>query len=345
LGGLWTTPAGVVIPVQDVGVGSGGGDSRTGGTRGSSQPGPVYDAALRRMVELDPAAICRLLGVEIGEPPRILSAELPTATLSADLVLRVAADHLVDVEYMRTTAPDLVARMLVYRGLIMRTYPGNQLTQYVLVLGGGGRIRGHDDLARYGFALDLIIIYVRELDPAMLLEEPSLAPLAVLGRGSADDRAKAFSTATRLIRRHGGPEAGELLEFASRLAIITLDRPIIEGIIKEAGMSLEAIEELFGETVYGNALRKRLREEGIEEGREEGRAAGREEGRAAGREEGLTQARVEFLTALLKERFGDDPVLTAVANRLASWPDAATAVHAIGIAATLDALTATDPSA
>ena len=66
--------------------------------------------------------------------------------------------------------------MLVYCGLIMRTYPGNRLTQYVLVLGGGGRIRGHDDLARYGFALDLIIIYVRELDPALLLGGPAWHP-------------------------------------------------------------------------------------------------------------------------------------------------------------------------
>jgi hypothetical protein len=70
----------------------------------------VYDAAVRRLVELDPVAICRLLGVPVAHRPRILSAELPTGTLSADLVLRVGADQLMHVECMRDTSSDHLGR-------------------------------------------------------------------------------------------------------------------------------------------------------------------------------------------------------------------------------------------
>jgi predicted transposase YdaD len=275
------------------------------------------------MVEQDPDALCRLLGV--AQRPRILSAALPSGTLAADLLLQVAEDQLVQVEYMRTGEKDLVARMLIYRGLILRTDPRCRLSQYVLVL-GAGRVRGYDDYAGSGFALDLNVIYLRELDPSVFLDGPGLAPLAVLGQGSADERAKAFATAVALIREHGGAQARDLLEFANLLATITLDSSTIERIVEEADMmtleeksrALEEIAEEFGETPYMRSIRQRERQEG------------REAGREAGRE--------ELLTALLRERFGDHPQLAATAHRLAAWPDATTAIHAISVAGSLDAI-------
>jgi hypothetical protein len=271
------------------------------------------------MVERNPAALCRLLGVSSVEAPQILSAELPIATLSADLLLRVSDDHMGHVEYMRTTASDLVARMLVYRGLILNKYPDHRVTQYVLVL-GGGQIKGHDDLSGLGFALDLRIIYARDVDPSVFLNGPDLAALAVLGRGTTYERAKAYSTAITLIREHAGPDTAGLLEFAGLMAAITLDSSIVRQIVEEAAMTreeanltLERLTEEFGETALVRSAR----------------------------EESHTSARTEVLAAMLRERFGDEPDVAAVAERLASWADTAAAVHAISTAETLDKIPTT----
>jgi hypothetical protein len=307
--------------------------SRGGDSRSAVQPGPVYDTALRRLAELDPAALCRsLLGIEVTEQPRILSAQLPAATLSADLLLQLDSGALVHMEYMRATTTELVARMLIYRGLIMRAYPGFRLVQGVLVL-GAGRVAGFDDLAGSGFALDLRVVYMRTMDPGRFLGVPSLAPLAVLGRGSVRERAGVFAAAVRVIREQGGSRVQELMQFADRLATITLDRSTIEAIVKEAGMSLESLESIerdFGPTEYVRGLRR--------EAHSEGRSEGRDEGRNEGRNEGREQARVELLTALLRERFGDRADVSALARRLAGWPEVATAVHAVSAASSLDDL-------
>jgi hypothetical protein len=127
---------------------------------------------------------------------------------------------------MRRAQPGLVARMLIYRGLIMREHPGAVISQYVIVL-GEGRVRGHQDLAGQGFALDLGLVYLRDRDPEGLLTDLTLAPLAVLGRGGPARRAAVFAQALRLIREHGGSRTPELLEFALVMATIRLTPPTI----------------------------------------------------------------------------------------------------------------------
>jgi hypothetical protein len=132
----------------------------------------------------------------------------------------------------------------------------------------------------------------------------------------------------RVIRTQGGNRTRELMEFAQVLATIRLDTPTIEEIVKEAGMTVESIAGLFRETEFGQLL--------VNEGRTEGRNEGRTEGRTEGRE--------ALLTALLRDRFGDQPGLAAAAHRLAGWPDAAVALHAVTAAADLDDLPAEPPT-
>jgi len=84
--------------------------------------------------------------------------------------------------------------------------------------------------------------------------------------------------------------------------------------------SLEIIEQQFGPTAYVRGLKREFREEG------------------------LLEARLEFITALLRERFGDHTKLPELAAQLADWTDAATAVHAISIASTLDDVPTTPPA-
>lgn len=291
------------------------------------RPGPVFDTALRRMIEMDPVAACALLGVDLREPPEVLTATFPSSTLSADLLLRVGPARLVHVEYMRSGAADLVARMLVYRGLIMRTYPGQHLNQHVIVL-GDGKVSGHQDFPGQGFMLELGLAYLRDLDPDLFLAGASLAPLATLCRGGPGQRARTFAQVLRVIDKDGGDRVAELLEFATVLATIRLDSNTIDTIIREAVMTVESLVEFFRDTEMG----KKAIQEGLRRGLEEGHHRGLEEGR--------DQTRAEIFEALLHERFADDPRIPALVEKLGGWPDLTAAVHAISSASSLDELMA-----
>jgi hypothetical protein len=284
-----------------------------------TQPGPVYDAAMRGLMEGDPAAACRLLGVEVVGEPKVLPSVFSASSLTVDLLLRVAPGRLVHVEYVRAATRDLVTRMLGYRWVVMRDHPDDLLSQHVVVL-GEGRVRGHDDPARTGFWLDLNVVYLREVEAARLLADVSLAPLAALGRGSPSE---AYAQSLRVACERGGARAGRLIQFATTLATITMDPSIIWKFVGEVGMSVESIADLFvadlfRDTKFGQALIQ----QGLDTGREEGRE--------------------HLLVALLRDRFGPHPDLPAVAQRLASWPDAAS-IQAITAAASLDELARAQP--
>jgi hypothetical protein len=139
---------------------------------------------MRGLMEDDPVAACELLGVEVAGRPEVLPSVFSPGILTADLLLRVGPGRLAHVEYVRRASSDLAVRMLGYRWAVMREREGELLSQHVIVLGEGW-VRGHDDLEQNGFRLDLNVIYLREVDPAGWLQNPSLAPLAALGRGSA----------------------------------------------------------------------------------------------------------------------------------------------------------------
>lgn len=138
------------------------------------------------------------------------------------------------------------------------------------------------------------MLYLRDVPVEGLLAEPSLAPLAVLGRGTDEERAEAHLQALRLIAQHAGDRTGELLETASVLATIRLRAPTIQKIRREAGMTVESIADFYAQTEGGRFL--------IDKGREQGRE----------------EAREEAVAVLLHERFGDDPRIPGIARRLAA---------------------------
>jgi hypothetical protein len=221
------------------------------------------------------------------------------------------------VEYETSPNSDLVRRMYEYRGRIMREYPGFRLTQYVIVL-GTGTVRGHDDLDRFGFVLDVRVIYLRQYDPAMFLADPLLAPFAVLARGSRAVREQSLAAALRLLRDSGDPRVRVLLQVLDALAEIRLDRSTIERIRKESGLSIEPLVNFYKDTEVGHRLQ--------------------DLGREAGREE----ARERLVLALLRTRFGDGHQVRAAARRLARWDEAA-AVAAMTAASDPASLLTVDP--
>ena len=289
------------------------------------RPGPVYDGAMRGVIEGDPVAVCRLLGIPISTKrgaPQLLSSSFgyPMGALYADAVIRVGLRRIVHLECERQLrADEMVARMLGYRGVIQRRHRKEVLSQYLIVLGGGRVVEFLDPVLSW-FWGRLGVVFIRDLDPEVFLGSPSLAPLAVLGRGSTQARRQAFARALALIRDEGGERAGELKTFAATLAGITLDQKTINRIVKEEEMTPEEyVNKMLWNGTYGEWVRESFREMGEAKGKAEGKAEGQE----------------LMLSALLEDRFGPDPEVPAVAHRLAGALDPAAAVHAVTTAAAL----------
>ena len=137
----------------------------------------------------------------------------------------------------------------------------------------------------------------------------------LVARGSPSEHARCYEEALRLIHKEGGPRARELLTFATELAAITLDRSIIRTIIEEVGMTVEDEAEFFRDLPWGQTLIR------------------------TGIEQGLEQS----LVWRLEERFGTDAEVRAIAHRLATWPDHASAFRAITAAESLAELANTEP--
>jgi hypothetical protein len=96
----------------------------------------VYDAILKATFEGDLPGACRLLRVPVNGEPEALSAEFTLTAMSVDLLARVGPGRLLHIEYARRASRDLVARMLIYRGLIMQQHPKHHVSQHILVVIG-----------------------------------------------------------------------------------------------------------------------------------------------------------------------------------------------------------------
>jgi hypothetical protein len=257
--------------------------------------GPVYDNALRLLAAAELAAVCRWLGIAANASSVRMSEALPAATHYADLLAQVEIDRLAHVEFTRAPTPDMAHRMLEYRARIMRLEPDKTLTQHVVVLAGGTvpehLIDGDD------FAMRLHVTYLRQHEPAELLREASLAPLAVLGRAAdVAARARTFRRALEVIHAKSPPERlGDLVSVATVLAAIHLDAATIEDTGRETRMpiSLEG-------TVGARALEERAESRG----------------QARGEARGVS----DVLATLIRRRFGAEVTeadLSALAARLA----------------------------
>jgi hypothetical protein len=152
------------------------------------------------------------------------------------------------------------------------------------------------------------VTYLREQDPADLLRSPSLAPLASLGRTRGGPTAR-----SRLLRRALGviasvsdaPRRDDLAATAAVLAAVHLDLTTIVRAGREAGMpiSLEGTE-------VARAIAEAAEARGMARGKAEGMA------------EGAARERSAVVAELLEDRYGPDPRISGLAERLVDRPTA-----------------------
>lgn len=264
--------------------------------RGLDRPGPVYDDAMKILADDDLDAVLSLVGVPGGAQE--LDTELPGSAVRVDLLARTMSG-IVHVEFVKDRSPALDLRMMTYR-LRIRGRDGDRdtpIAQHVLVLGDEVRVpdRYHDvdaELSVFGWS----VVRLAELDPVPLLGNPTTAAVAALARGSLTERADVLTAAAGLIAGTEPVRARTLLEAAMTLASIVLPAPIIDTALKEANMPVLIRDTPLGREIY-------------------------QEGRQEGRQEGEWEAVLRITRTMLVQRFGDNPRIDAVAERLARLPD------------------------
>src|SRR5690348_116416 len=112
--------------------------------RKSYRPGPIYDRAVRTLVEDNPGAFCDWLEEPHDDHMAVLPSTFVSESLRADFVAKLSADRLLHVEYIREPSRAMAVRMVAYLARLMRAHPGCSITQYALVL-ARGRLPSVDD--------------------------------------------------------------------------------------------------------------------------------------------------------------------------------------------------------
>ena len=259
-----------------------------------------------------------LLGTPIDDlgSVEVIKTELGAEPIRADFVALVrGAAKILHVEFQLTVPPPnatpLGLRMLDYWVRLHRKYrlPLHQVL--VLIKPTSVPTPGVYEADRTRHEFDVVRLW--ELDPAPLLANEALLPLAVLAR--AEDRTGLLSTVADRVRRIE-PQArrSEISSIVQILAGLVANREVIrtmfgENILKESVVYQEIIEEGLREG-RATGLAEGLAEgkaEGLAEGLAEGKAEGLAEGLAEGKAEGLAEGARLSLLAVLESRFGAVP--------------------------------------
>lgn len=273
----------------------------------------MYDDAMKILADDDLGALLSVVGVH-GEVER-MNVELAASTMKADLLARTSSG-IVHVEFVKDLTPDLDLRMVDYRLRLRRRHRGTPIAQYVLALRDVPVPERYDDLDGGQLACTWTVVRIGELDPAMLLGNPTTAAVAAPACGTPAQRSMVLVAAAELITARADPDRRNvLLGAAATPASIVLPRRTIASALKEAAMPVPVRDTPLGRELY---------EEGLHEGRQEGRQEGR-------------LAVLRLTSLMLRRSFGDDPRVDAIAERLAALSDEERLAR-LAVAATLDDL-------
>jgi len=138
------------------------------------------------------------------------------------------------------------------------------------------------------------VIRLWEEDPAILMADPGLLPLATLAR-SDNSNSLLAQVAQEFGKIESTAQRNEISACISILASLRFEKQLINQLFKE---------EVMRESVIYQDILQKGRQIGRAEGRVEGRVEGREEGRVEGRVEGRAEAYFEVISRLSLRRFG-----------------------------------------
>ncbi len=236
-----------------------------------------YDATTKELIERDPLAFVRVLGLP-GSRADVIDADVATISAEADRVVRVREpdEYLLHIEFQASYDARMGERLLRYNTLL--GYRHRLPVRSVLVLlrseADGPAIRNTFAVSFPGEPPYVEFRYrtlrLWQSDSSLFLATPTLAPFAVLTGGSLEERAPLLLRQIESAER----DAGSLTTAAFVLAGLRFTAEEIERLLRRSPQMRES-------STY-----RLLVAEGHAEGRVSGLLEGREEGREAGREEG-----------------------------------------------------------
>jgi hypothetical protein len=274
-----------------------------------------YDDAVKALCLRFPADVCRWLGAPVSGSVQAIrhSETLSTATRQVDALISIDGRFSHHIEFQANGEPRFDLRMLDYRLRLYRLpeLVDTEITQHVVMLGRGTiEHQLHDDQLDYTFAVH----YLRDEPVAPLLADAGLAPFAALADLPDDaHRAKALRAAFDLIAAVSDDETREMLtQAATDLAALRLDEDTIDSTWEDSAMTIPS-------------LTQRKYDEGVKQGVKQG----------------VQQGGERFVASVLRQRFGPDARIPAIAQRLAAL-DPDDCLARIGAAAGLDGLAEPD---
>jgi predicted transposase YdaD len=245
-----------------------------------------FDGLLKDMFQHDrPIVIDWLTG---GIPVReFLNVEVQTVQQKrVDLVMKLANQSIVHVEFQSSNDPRMAQRMALYHLLLTKEFrlPARHVVLYV-----GSRPLGMSNwFVTPSMAFRCDVIDIRSFDAADLLASgrPADCVLAMLAAGGE-------SRLDEILERLRGLPQHRLRRALAQLSVLC-DLRTLSGRVKKELETMPVVMDISKNVILREIL---------ERGREEGRAEGRAEGKAEGKAEGVRT----LLHDLLADRFGPLP--------------------------------------
>ena len=248
-------------------------------TRGSS------DTLCKMLAEEYPEHFAQWL-FDVKGKVTVEKTELSREPIRADSVIFSDDEsETLHAEFQTTTKSKIPMplRVLDYYVGFKRQDPDRRVRQVVVVLKPTGeeipdRYQDVLTLHRYG------VVKLWELDPAPLLDQEGLLPLATLCRAESASDLLA-QVATRINQIEDAKRRRETLNWSRVMAGLRYDREVITRILKESDMLEESV---IYQDIFSKGQQRGL-QEGIKEGKQEGIREGKQEGIREGKQEGIKE--------------------------------------------------------
>ncbi|MGC8639821.1 MAG: Rpn family recombination-promoting nuclease/putative transposase, partial [Isosphaeraceae bacterium] len=273
-----------------------------------------FDATMRRLFELEPAAWLRFLGFAVPDPEQItvIDSNLSTVTADADKVLHVggAEPLIVHTEFLSGRDKDYPGQAVWYNVLLHRRHKVPVWTVLVLLRPGadGSELTGEYESEVPGrgqnlrFRYDVIRVWL-EAPERLLTSGLPLLPLAPVSNVAPENLHDVLTTVASRLRDEADPGLNRTLWTATAILLgLRYSREQVEELIEGVAKMILGIRGIEDSWVYQDILAR---------GRAEGEATGEARGRAEGQLEG---ARLTLL-GFGRKRLGEpsEQVLSKIA--------------------------------
>jgi predicted transposase YdaD len=267
-----------------------------------------FDATMRKLIELEPAAWLRFLHIPVTNPERVLviDSNLSTVTADADKVLLVD-EPLPWIEHVELQAgrdTELPDRVHGYSTLLRRSHKMPVHTTIVLLrpAADGSELTGTHELRdRHGdvydwFRYDVVRLW-RQLVQEILAAGLAVLPLAPVADVPAEKIPEVLVAISERMTTESSPDQAATIWAATKILLgLRYSIEQVEEMVRGVSAMILGIRGIEESSVYQDIFAK-------------GEAKGLSEGRVEGRAEGLTEGRIEEARRVMQElgskKFGE----------------------------------------